>query len=136
MSDFEQIEQIKQLKARYLRYLDTRQWQLWKQVFTEDVITDYGDGKEKKPVGVGKVIEMTRSVLEGTVSVHHAHPPEITIIDDSNAQGIWGMEDIIDAPDYLLHGYGHYHEDYRKVEGEWRISRVELRRLKRDVSPK
>jgi hypothetical protein len=26
-------------------------------------------------------------------------------------------------------GYGHYHEEYRKVEGDWRIARLRLTRL-------
>ena len=30
-----EIEAIKQLKARYCRYLDTKQWDDWRQLFTE-----------------------------------------------------------------------------------------------------
>ncbi len=29
-----------------------------------------------------------------------------------------------------LHGYGHYHEEYRKVEGKWLISYRTLTRLR------
>lgn len=32
-----------------------------------------------------------------------------------------------------LRGYGHYHEEYRKIDGRWPISRVRLDRLKVEV---
>ena len=34
------IEQIRQLKARYFRSMDQKDWDLWEQVFTEDVLID------------------------------------------------------------------------------------------------
>ena len=35
-SDLVEIEAIRQLKARYFRLLDTKQWDAWLEVFTED----------------------------------------------------------------------------------------------------
>ena len=29
-----------------------------------------------------------------------------------------------------LEGWGHYYEEYRKVGGEWKISRIHLKRLR------
>ena len=41
---------------------------------------------------------------------------EITFVSPTEATGIWSMEDKIKWPDgRTLHGYGHYHERYRKV---------------------
>ena len=136
MSAQDEIEQIKQLKARYLRLLDTRQWSEWRELFTEDVVADYGNSQAVKTTGVDRLIEMTSAVLEGAVSVHHAHTPEIILIDDFHAEGIWAMEDIINAADYDLHGFGHYYEDYFKQDDQWRIARIKLTRLKRDVTSK
>jgi hypothetical protein len=34
-----------------------------------------------------------------------------------------------------LHGYGHYHEIYAKLDGHWRIKRSELTRLRMDFTP-
>jgi hypothetical protein len=35
-----------------------------------------------------------------------------------------------------LHGYGHYHETYRKeADGEWRIATLDLTRLRLDHTP-
>jgi 3-phenylpropionate/cinnamic acid dioxygenase small subunit len=35
-SDLADIEQIRQLKARYFRFLDTKQWEAWRGLFTDD----------------------------------------------------------------------------------------------------
>jgi hypothetical protein len=71
------------------------------------------------------------------MSVHHGHMPEIEVVDEENAHGIWAMHDIVEpspGSGYpLLTGYGHYTEEYRKIEGEWRIARLRLTRLKRTV---
>ncbi|MFB4273751.1 hypothetical protein ACBJ59_00535 [Nonomuraea sp. MTCD27] len=32
-----------------------------------------------------------------------------------------------------MRGYGHYHEEYRKIDGKWLISRLRLDRLKLEV---
>ena len=31
-----------------------------------------------------------------------------------------------------MQGFGHYHEDYRKEDGQWRIARLKLTRLRVD----
>ena len=42
MTDFSQqlweIEQIKQLKARYFRLMDTKDWDAWRELFTDDCV--------------------------------------------------------------------------------------------------
>ncbi len=32
-----------------------------------------------------------------------------------------------------LHGYGHHHENYEKIDGRWRIKTSKLTRLREDV---
>jgi hypothetical protein len=46
------------------------------------------------------------------------------------------MEDMLRYADGSeLHGYGHYHETYEKVDGTWRIKTLTLTRLRQDVTP-
>ncbi len=46
------------------------------------------------------------------------------------------MEDMLRWPDGTeLHGYGHYHEVYAKVDGAWRIRSSTLTRLRMDFTP-
>ena len=50
--------------------------------------------------------------------MHHGHMPEITLTSPTTASGIWSMEDMLRYGDGTeLHGYGHYHETYEKVDG-------------------
>ena len=39
------------------------------------------------------------------------------------------MTDRVDHPDYLLVGHGHYHEEYVRQNGRWKIRRLKLTRL-------
>jgi hypothetical protein len=63
--------------------------------------------------------------------------PEIEVTSPTTARGVWAMEDKLrwpeDSPLAGLHGYGHYHEEYVKVGGAWRIARTTLTRLRVDV---
>ena len=58
------------------------------------------------------------------------------IVNAGRATGIWAMVDRVDHPAYLLEGYGHYTEEYVKVEGEWKIHRTRLTRLHREIVAK
>ena len=69
--------------------------------------------------------------LEGVRSVHHGHMPEIDVIDDTNARGIWAMTDHLEWGDgSVLDGAGHYHEEYVCENGEWKFARLRLSRLR------
>jgi hypothetical protein len=93
-------------------------------------------------VGREKLATTIRAFLDGPVSitsVHHGHTPEIELTSDTTARGVWAMEDRLwwsngDTEEHL-HGYGHYHEEYRKVDGTWLISSRKLTRLRVDVTP-
>jgi hypothetical protein len=46
------------------------------------------------------------------------------------------MEDRVELPQLVLHGFGHYHEEYARQDGTWRIRRLRLERLRMDIRPK
>jgi len=84
------------------------------------------------------MIDFTSSVLDGAITVHHLHAPEIQIVGDCDALGIWAMEDNIywttGKPNFFgakhhFRGTGHYHEKYRKTPDGWRIAETRLVRL-------
>ena len=139
MTDIERLiaaEEIKQLKARYFRYMDTKQWSGWEEIFTADAVMDVSEEQVSESVikGRDKIIPFVSKVLEGVVTVHHGHMPEIEVTSETTARGIWSMEDKLRWPDgkTTLHGYGHYHETYEKVDGKWRIKTLKLTRLRID----
>lgn len=133
------IEAIRQLKARYFRFVDTKQWAELRNLFTGDARFEFpGLGNFDSPeAGVGAI----KQALGEATTVHHGHMPEIEISGDT-ASGIWAMDDLVvrgdDAspiPGYPaefqpgLHGYGHYHETYRREGDGWRIASLKLVRL-------
>jgi len=130
------IEAIKQLKARYCRTMDTKDWAAMRQVFTDDVEMDTTASGGGVVTGADDVMAFLHDAIGDVLTVHHCHMPEIQLTSPASASGVWAMEDMLRWPDGTeLHGYGHYHETYEKVDGEWRIKRCELTRLRMDFTP-
>ncbi len=135
MSAPEDIEAIKQLKARYFRLMDTKDWDGFASVFTDDVEIDMTGEGGTVTHGVGEFLPFLRENIEHVTTAHHGHMPEIEITSPSTARGIWAMEDELwwpeGSPISHLHGYGHYHETYEKTPAGWRIKTLKLTRLQR-----
>jgi hypothetical protein len=150
------IEAIKQLKARYFRFVDTKQWDRWGELFTEDAVLDVPVNRAEPLVGRRAITDRVRRNLNAMVTIHHGHMPEIEILGSDRARGIWPMYDRLltttsqftadrAAPGFgpRYEGFGHYVEEYAKAEsGSWRIARCTLRRLhleteqhRRDADP-
>lgn len=135
------IEQIRQLKARYFRTMDGKAWDDWEQVFCEDVTID--TTQDGAPVVNGRKAfrEFLPPILQNVKTVHHGHMSEIEITGAHTATGIWSMEDMLWWPEAEggnhLWGTGWYHEEYRKdADGEWRIRKLVLRRIRVEVNGK
>ena len=127
------VEAIRQLKARYFRLMDTKQWDAWRQCFTEDAVLQTLPNPEEKFVGRDEIVSRVSELLADSVTVHHGHMPEIEITGPDTATGIWAMYDQVDMPALTLRGFGHYHDDYAKQEGGWRIRHSRLTRLHLDI---
>ena len=133
------LEEIKQLRAKYWRTLDTKQWEDWGSVFTEDcwlkfdagVSTGGGDPQTHPVVETRKgMVEFVSKLLHQAVTVHQGHFPEIEFTSDTEAKGIWPMEDIVERETLTLFGRGHYRETYRKIDGNWKFTSIHLTRLR------
>lgn len=140
------IEAIKKLKARYFYTLDTKQWRDYGALFTQDAVIDFtshiaamhqaglvddlSDAAAWRLTGGDTLAAWIPTVLDDIDTVHHGHDPQITVLDADNARGIWSMYDRLEMPREVFHGYGHYHETYRRVDGEWYFSSLTLTRLK------
>jgi len=112
----EDIEAIKQLKIRYSHICDDMH-----NAGEIDTVETY------LPFLIANIGEVT--------TVHHGHMPEIELTSPTTATGTWAMEDELwwpeGGPIRYMHGYGHYHETYRKDDGTWRIASLTLTRLHR-----
>lgn len=126
-----EIEAIKQLKARYFRLLDTKQWDAWREVFSDDFAAEVEGGDVHPTIHFANREEMVarnREILAEVVTVHHGHTPEITLTGPDSASGVWAMMDLLKLG-AGFRGYGHYHEEYVKRAGRWQIRHLRLTRL-------
>jgi uncharacterized protein (TIGR02246 family) len=130
------LEAIRQLKARYFRTMDTKQWEQMRAVFTDDVVVDTTASGGGVVSGADAFMAFLRDTLADVVTVHHGHMPEIELTSPTTATGTWALQDLLVWPNGMrLEGYGHYHESYEKVGGEWRIKTSTLTRLHMDLTP-
>jgi uncharacterized protein (TIGR02246 family) len=129
------LEAIRLLKARYFRTMDTKDWDGMRQVFTDDVVIDTTDSGGAVVSGADEFMTFLQGVLNGAVTIHQGHMPEIELTSESTATGIWALNDIVIWPNGMrLDGYGHYHETYEKNAGRWRIKSSRLTRLYTDFA--
>lgn len=130
----EDIEAIKRLKARYFRTLDTKDWDGFRQVFTDDVVIDTTGSGGELITGADAFLAYLDTALAGTTTVHQGHMPEIDLTSATTATGIWSLHDIVIWTSGMrLDGFGHYHETYVKGDDGWRIASSKLTRLHADV---
>lgn len=135
---------IHALKARYFRSMDMKDWAGLEATFAPDLIADFraaaGEWNEAMLIhGAAAYVAQLAPMLEKVSTVHHGHMPEIHIETETEASGIWAMEDKLwveegaPLPFRWLHGYGHYHERYVRLADGWRIKEIRLTRLRIDA---
>ncbi|MGB3621476.1 nuclear transport factor 2 family protein [Ketobacter sp. MCCC 1A13808] len=127
------IEAIKLLKSRYFRFLDTQDWDSFRCLFTDDFVSDTKPSGGKVIHGADEFVSFVKSTLANCTTVHHGLTPEINITSLNTATGIWAMEDLVRMPGLIdLQGFGHYQEEYKKVNNQWCIHYSKLTRLRMD----
>jgi hypothetical protein len=131
MQRLEDIEAIQQLKAKYVRCVDTKQWQEWGQLLTEDCRLETEGGVHEGRDTLVKIL--SESMKEG-VTVHRVTMPEITITGPDSAAAIWAMQDevslIYKGQSHRFRGFGYYHETYRRTPAGWQVKSSKLVRHK------
>lgn len=147
-----QLEEIRTLKAQYCRLSDNRQWDALFDLFTEDAVfgaPDAASSEENDEVGRSYRVGYTqgRDAIRDTFlsmaanvaeMVHKAHTPEIELVSEDEATGIWQLEDLFfyaSGPLKKFHGYGHYHDTYVRQNGKWLIRSSLVARLHIEFIP-
>ncbi|MCB2047897.1 MAG: nuclear transport factor 2 family protein [Novosphingobium sp.] len=123
------LEDIFRLKGRRDRALDTRDWDTYCALHVPDHVSE-NEGEDPRR-GAKENTDWVAKFLEGILTVHHSHTPEIVFDSPTTACGTWGMEDLLfdeQSKRQLLHGFGFYHERYEKRDGEWLFCWRQLRR--------
>src|SRR5258708_3905761 len=96
--NLQDIEAIKQLKAQYLHFGDTKQWDKFAELFTEDfeaIIDGVPRTSKEQPTsmsikGRDTFIGGMSVLLAGVLTAHQVYLPEIVITSPTTAKGTWG----------------------------------------------
>lgn len=126
MADLDALEAIKRVKYRYLRALDTKHWDDFADTLTEDIVGDYGSslGKSHHFTNRDDLVEFMRtSMPAGVITEHRVTHPEITVVDEDEAEATWYLQDRVIVPEYnfMLFGAAFYSDRYRRTDDGWKI---------------
>jgi len=136
VEDLIELEAIKRVKYRYLRCLDQKLWDELDEVLTEDAVAAYSGGKYTFEGREAIVAFLRRNMGADTFhSSHRVHQPEIDLTGPDTAVGTWAMDDVVVMTDWNLtvRGAAFYEDEYRKVDGRWRIARTGYKRTYEEV---
>jgi len=127
------IEAIKQLKHAYFRCLDTANFVEMAEIFHEDVSVHFiGGNYEWKLQGRAEYLEsIQKSFHREAVGHHNGHHPEIQILSETEATGIWYLADNMWMTNhkFFTTGTALYWDRYLKVDGKWTIRETKYERL-------
>lgn len=136
LSDF---EDIRTLKHRYYRGIDTADEALLDGLFTDDVTVEYrGGGYLVRLAGRAEMVDfLMNSFHADAVAMHQGSMPEIKLLGDDEAEGLWYLEDVFISFERndITTGTALYRDRYRRVDGQWKIARTEYDRIMEVVEP-
>lgn len=125
------IEAIRNLKHRYFRLLDTKQFDALGELLLPDCTIKYHNGRYGSDGRAATIAFLNEAMSSDKIlTLHQGHHPEITLLSETEATGIWYLHDIVINlyDNTKLEGNGFYEDRYRKVDGEWKIAHTGYRR--------
>ena len=127
------MEAIKNVKHAYFRCIDTANWEELKTILHSDLKTHYmGGGYEFKLGSCAEFIATMEQAFHGeAIGRHNGYMPEIQILSETEATGIWYLYDhfwSLDA-NHLTHGTALYWDRYVKEDGRWQIAETNYQRI-------
>ena len=117
------MEAIKQVKHAYFRCLDTANM--------EELAYTGGDYEIKLDGRDQFIGAMTQAFNAEGVGRHNGYMPEIQMVSETEATGIWYLYDHYWALNakHLTHGTALYWDRYLKVDGRWAIKETKYQRI-------
>ena len=127
---------IQNVMSAYCRFVDTKNWRELQALFVENPRMTFRDADGKLLFDFDNTVPFVRSADEAigkAVTLHQLHNPEINLLNDTEAKGVWAMEDRFylshNATQPFFHGAGYYHVRFTFFADRWRISELLLLRL-------
>ena len=152
MSDVERlvaINEIREVMARYARHADHKEFEDLAGLFTPDgTFTPHKvDGSVWMHMEGRDGIATTISESVGNAQVlHQLFSYETEVLSPTSARSVVSMADMLIRPDgdavsahestafKTMHGYGHYHGEFVKVDGRWYIKTLVQTRLRMEFT--
>lgn len=127
------IEAIKQLKHAYFRCIDTANLEELTSLFHPDVIVHFiGGTYEWQLTGSEEYVSsIGQSFNKRSVGHHNGHQPEIQVLSETEATGIWYLTDNMWVMQHnaFTTGTAIYWDRYVKQDGRWLIRETRYERL-------
>lgn len=127
------IEAIKQLKHAYFRCIDTANLEELGTLFHEDVSVHFiGGNYEWKLDSRQEYMDAVKFAFHNqSIGHHNGHTPEIQMLSETEATGIWYLADNmwILNHNHFTSGTALYWDRYVKVDGRWLIKDTRYERL-------
>ena len=131
----EDLEGIRQARIAYSHFWDAGDVEGTASIFTDDAVieTRYGDKPYAAGGAIGKdaIREFYARHAKGRgQALHIVTNPLIEFTGPDSAKGVWILTDVAigqagpGRPPQIL--YGRYTDQYRKVDGKWKIQRMEV----------
>ena len=127
------MEAIRQLKYAYFRCIDTANMEELATLFHDDVLVHFKGGNyEWQLTGKDEYVSNVGQAFNSSAVGHHnGHHPEIQMLSDTEATGIWYLADNMWVLDhnFFTTGTALYWDRYEKVDGRWLIRETCYERL-------
>ncbi|MEF8900116.1 MAG: nuclear transport factor 2 family protein [Halovenus sp.] len=114
---------IQELRGAYARAIDQQDWEAATDIFTDDAVVEYRDGTLH---GGQEVYEYWRENVDYEYSMHTMQMPQLEVTGDT-ATGQWYLFEYYIAADGTSgFVFGWYDDEYRRVDGEWKIAALDM----------
>ena len=133
------IEEIKRLKHRYFRCIDMANLTELAELLHEDVTVDFVGGTYRfQLTGRDEYVRMIGQAFHAEfVGQHNGHHPEIDVLSETEATGVWYLSDVALnlRSNVSTSGSSLYRDRYVKVDGVWKIRETAYHRIFEIVEP-
>ncbi len=127
------MEAIRQLKHAYFRCIDTANFEELATLFHDDVLVHFvGGNYEWKLQGKDEYLGAVKnSFTNESVGHHNGHHPEIQMLSETEATGIWYLADNMWVMNFnfFTTGTAVYWDRYLKIDGRWVIKDTRYERI-------
>lgn len=127
------MEAIKQLKHAYFRCIDTANLEELATLFHEKVKVRFkGGGYEWNLDSRQEYVDnIGMAFSKAAIGQHNAHHPEIQLLSETEATGMWYLADNMWLLNHntLTTGTALYWDRYEKVDGKWLIKETRYERI-------